>query len=121
MAKFWYIPTIIYVVSILLGIGAAFLFRYFQNRRRKPTKRETIVTAASESSASGRTPAPQSRGRSKETRPAEEMEMTPLRPSEHPGTSGGAVGTTTPPVASGSSTPTSSAKKTKTKESIKQS
>lgn len=111
MAKFWYIPTAIYVVSILLGIAAAFLFRYIQKRRRKPAKRGTIVTAAPESSASSASGLPASR-----TKSGDEMEMTPLR--EQPGPSGGAVG---PPVESGSGSTSSGAKKTKTKESVKQS
>ena len=94
MAKFWYIPTIIYVVCIVLGIGIALLFRWFQTRKRRPSQRTTVVTGSDSPSA------PRSR--------TDELEMTPLRPSEQPGTSG-----TISPAAPFAS-------KAKSKESLKQ-
>ena len=126
MAKFWYIPTIIYIVFILLGIGAAFLFRWFQNRRRKPGKRVTVVTGTDPStSTTAHSPGTAPRSRAG----ADEIEMVPLRPSEQgPGTSGGATGTTpaasasaTPPAPMPSTSTSTSVKKTKSKETnIKQ-
>lgn len=102
MAKFWYIPTIIYIVSIVLGIGIAFLFRWIQTRERRLSQRTTVLT--------GSDPPPVPRA------PTDQLEMTPLRPSEQPGTSGAVFGA----IDETMSPPAPSTSEAELKESLKQ-